>query len=101
MIQREHLGKRIQWSLRGHACRCRLHAPRGSPCSRARTRARPSRRLQNFSHRARAFSGCCPPTPPRSCVFPAGRVRRPALPLPLVQARWNPGKKRSVYAAAP
>ena len=37
--------------------------------------------LQNFSHRSCALSGCCPPTPPRSCVFPAGRVRRPARPM--------------------
>jgi hypothetical protein len=56
-----------------------------------------NRRLQNLPHSSCALSGCCQPTPRRSRSFPAGRDRRPALPLTLVRAQWNPRKKCNVY----
>ena len=65
--------------------------------------ARKNRRLQNLSHRSCTLSGCCPPTPPQSSVFPAGRVHRPGRPLTLHSPHTvdSNGRRRPALATAP
>ncbi len=57
--------------------------------------------LQNLSHRSCALSGCCPPTPPHSCIVPAGSVRRPARPLTLHRLHTVDSNGRLRPALAP
>ncbi len=71
--------------------------------SKSFSAARKNRRLQNLSHRSCALSGCCPPTPPQSSVFPAGRIHRPARPLTLHRPHTvdSNGRRRPALAPAP
>jgi hypothetical protein len=93
----------------------RTKAPQSQPCpvaslthgivvrvpSKSFSAARKNRLLQNLSHCSCSFSGCCPPTPLRSSVCPAGRVHRPARPLTLHRPHTVDSNGRRRPARAP